>query len=179
MILRKLNLASMVAIAILGMAGPILAQAGADDPRKVGDQSLPVRYYSQQDVDASFNQKGGGDMLYDGEEGSVTRPFKIATSIRSKPGGGEIHMKLTDVVYILKGTATVVTGGQLSDIIEGLKYPGGKPFPKDEIRGHSVVGGKAQHLAPGDAIIIPNGVPHQFTEVQGPFLYYVVKVRQP
>ena len=32
-------------------------------------------------------------------------------------------------------------------------------------------------LASGDVMIIPNGVPHWFKEVQAPFLYYVVKVR--
>jgi glc operon protein GlcG len=30
---------------------------------------------------------------------------------------------------------------------------------------------------PGDVVIIPNGVPHWFKEVQAPFDYYVVKVR--
>ena len=45
----------------------------------------------------------------------------------------------------------------------------------EEFRGASVEGGKAQRLVKGDVFVIPNGVPHQFTEVQGPFLYYVVK----
>ena len=28
----------------------------------------------------------------------------------------------------------------------------------------------------GDVIVVPRGTAHQFTEVQAPFLYYVVKV---
>jgi quercetin dioxygenase-like cupin family protein len=38
------------------------------------------------------------------------------------------------------------------------------------------VGGDTNHLAKGDVIIIPNGVPHWFTETSTPFLYFVVKV---
>jgi glc operon protein GlcG len=30
----------------------------------------------------------------------------------------------------------------------------------------------------GDVVVIPNGVPHWFKEVEAPFLYYVIKVRQ-
>jgi len=52
-----------------------------------------------------------------------------------------------------------------------------KPLPgsSDEFRGTSVRGGKTQRLVKGDVFVIPNGVPHQFTEVEAPFLYYVVK----
>ena len=35
-----------------------------------------------------------------------------------------------------------------------------------------------RRLVPGDVVVVPNGVPHWFKEVEAPFLYYVVKVRQ-
>ena len=41
----------------------------------------------------------------------------------------------------------------------------------------SIEGGDTRHLAKGDVIIVPNGTPHWFKEVDGPVLYYVVKVR--
>jgi glc operon protein GlcG len=40
-----------------------------------------------------------------------------------------------------------------------------------------VNGGETRKLVPGDVVIIPNGVPHWFKEVEAPFDYYVVKVR--
>ena len=80
----------------------------------------------------------------------------------------EVHTKDTDILYVLKGWATVVTGGTMVD---------GKPIAADEIRGREITGGESRKLVPGDAMIIPNGVPHWFKEVQAPFLYYVVKVR--
>ena len=80
----------------------------------------------------------------------------------------EVHTKDTDILYVLKGSATVVTGGTMVD---------GKPIAADEIRGRETTGGESRRLVPGDAMIIPNGVPHWFREVEGPFLYYVIKVR--
>ena len=74
----------------------------------------------------------------------------------------------TDIVYVLEGTATLVTGG----------VPvGTKTVAPQEIRGSSVTGGETTQLVPGDVIIIPNGVPHWFKDVSAPFNYYVVKVR--
>jgi len=97
-----------------------------------------------------------------------TNGYKIHASRREAPGMAEVHVRDTDIIYVLDGTATVVTGG---DVI------GGKALAEsaDEIRGASIRGGTVQRLAKGDVFIVPNGVPHQFTEVQAPFLYYVVK----
>ena len=45
-----------------------------------------------------------------------------------------------------------------------------------ELRARAVEGGEAHELHEGDVLEIPNGVPHQFTDVSDPFLYLVVKV---
>ena len=97
-----------------------------------------------------------------------TEGYKIHASRREGPGMAEVHVRDTDIIYVLDGTATVVTGGDVVD---------GKPLATsaDEIRGASITGGKTQHLVKGDLFVVPNGVPHQFTEVTAPFLYYVVK----
>jgi len=47
-----------------------------------------------------------------------------------------------------------------------------------ELVAKEIVGGVTRHLAKGDVIVIPNGVPHWFTETSTPFLYFVVKVSQ-
>src|SRR5215469_16542921 len=96
-----------------------------------------------------------------------TNNFKVMAGRRVAPGEVEIHEKDTDVFYITEGSATFVTGGTAV-----------KPHPTDpgEIRASTITGGEAHHLTKGDVIIIPNGVPHQFTEVSGTFLYFVVKV---
>jgi len=45
-----------------------------------------------------------------------------------------------------------------------------------EARAKKTSGGKPRLLQKGDVVVIPAGVPHWFTEVSNPFLYFVVKV---
>ena len=59
----------------------------------------------------------------------------------------------------------------------GGKVVEGKNIAADEIRGLSIEGGETRTIAKGDVIVVPNGVPHWFKDVPGPFTYYVVKVR--
>lgn len=153
------------------------AQTGASTGKAINTyvtpaNVYPVVLYSKNDVDAGFER---GDTLYQDKNDKVN--FKIATSRREKPGTGEVHGKWTDVVYIMKGSATIVTGGTMLDVKSGMKFPDGKPFPKEEVRGGAIVGGETRHLKAGDVIIIPNGVPHAFTEVEPSFWYLNVKVR--
>ncbi len=93
--------------------------------------------------------------------------YKVHASHRDGPGRAEVHVLDTDIVHVLSGTATLVTGGAVV---------GGQTIAAGEIRGDSIDGGTARTLRPGDVIIVPNGVPHWFTQVSAPFLYYVVKV---
>ncbi len=92
--------------------------------------------------------------------------YKVHASRRDAAGIAEVHVRDTDIVYVLKGTATLVTGGTVVD---------GKTVAPDEIRGASIQGGTSRKLAPGDVVIVPNGVPHWFQKVEAPFTYYVVK----
>jgi quercetin dioxygenase-like cupin family protein len=96
-----------------------------------------------------------------------TGSYKVHASRREAPGQAEVHDADTDVIYVLEGTATIVTGGQAV---------GARETAAGERRGTAIDGGTARRLAKGDVLVVPNGVPHQFTAVQGPFLYYVVKV---
>jgi quercetin dioxygenase-like cupin family protein len=45
-----------------------------------------------------------------------------------------------------------------------------------ELRARVTNGGTPHELAEGDVLAIPSGVPHQFTGVSNPFLYFVVKI---
>jgi hypothetical protein len=94
--------------------------------------------------------------------------YQVHASRREEPGQVEVHVKDTDVIYMLDGTTTFVTGGTMV---------GGKTTAPDEIRGSSVRGGETRTLTKGDVIIVPNGTPHWFKDVSGAVLYYVVKVQ--
>lgn len=93
--------------------------------------------------------------------------FKIHASRRDSPGVAEIHAKDTDIIHVLEGSATFVTGGKAIDA---------RTIAPDELRGREIEGGQSRRIAKGDVIVVPNGVPHWFKQVDGPLLYYVVKV---
>jgi glc operon protein GlcG len=122
----------------------------------------PVSYFEKSKVDEAFSK---GAILLDGSD---SRNYMVHASRREKPGQAEIHTKDADVIYVLEGSATFITGGEAVDA---------KTTAPDELRGTSIRNGEARQIAKGDVIVVPNGVPHQFLEVTNPFLYYVVKVR--
>lgn len=93
--------------------------------------------------------------------------FKVHASRREAPGQAEVHTDDTDVIYVLGGKATFITGGKATEL---------KPVATGELRGAAIEGGESRTLAPGDLIIVPAGVPHWFKAVEAPFTYYVVKV---
>jgi uncharacterized protein GlcG (DUF336 family) len=94
--------------------------------------------------------------------------YKVHASHRDGPGVVEVHTKDTDIIYVLEGTATFVTGGT---VVEG------KNIEAEEIRGKDLKGGETRTITKGDVIVVPHGIPHWFKEVNGPINYYVVKVR--
>jgi glc operon protein GlcG len=92
--------------------------------------------------------------------------YKIHASRRDGAGMAEIHDTETDVLYVLDGAATLVTGGTVV---------GGTRTEPGQIRGSGIEGGQSRRIGKGDVVVIPNGVPYLFTDVQAPLLYFVVK----
>jgi len=95
-----------------------------------------------------------------------TAGYKVHASRRVEPGQAEIHTLDTDVIYVVDGSATLVTGGKAIDA---------KEIAPHEIRGSKIEGGEEHRITQGEVIIIPNGVPHQFTAVTGELHYFVCK----
>jgi glc operon protein GlcG len=94
--------------------------------------------------------------------------YKVHASHRDGAGKAEVHLRDTDIIHVLHGKATLVTGGTVLD---------GQSIEADEIRGSGLQGGDVRHLAEGDVVVVPSGVPHWFQQASAPFDYYVVKVR--
>jgi glc operon protein GlcG len=132
-----------------------------------GHTPLPVTYIESQKVSASFTK---GAVLVGEDENMMhaARNYMVHASHRDKAGVVEVHELDTDIVYVLKGSAQLITGGTPVGITIVAPH---------ELRAPIVAGGETRRLVPGDVVIIPNGVPHWFKEVEAPFDYYVVKVR--
>lgn len=144
-----------------------LATAGANvfSDAKMSDitplKIPPVLFFDAKQVSTSFSS---GSVLLDGSD----RNYMVHTSRRDKPGLAEIHTLDTDIIYVMQGTATFVTGGTAVDA---------KEISPNEIRGSRIEGGVARQLSKGAVIIVPNNTPHWFKEVNGEFSYYTIKVR--
>jgi len=139
----------------LAMAG---AAAVSSAPSTAASTSLQVTYFDKDKVVVAFAK---GMPLIE------VSNYKVHASRREAPGMAEVHNLDTDIIYVLEGSATIVTGGQVVD---------GKTTAPNEIRGKEISGGDARKLMKGDVMIVPAGTPHWFKEVTGPLLYYVVKV---
>jgi glc operon protein GlcG len=124
-----------------------LAVIGANALASPNGRTNGAAFFASDDVRRKFET--GGLLL-------ERHAYKIDAGRREAPGAPELHEHEVDVMRVVEGSATVITGG--------------------EIKGDHIEGGKAQHVSEGDVIAIPNGLPHQFVEVTDPFLYFVVKV---
>jgi uncharacterized protein GlcG (DUF336 family) len=180
-------------VAALALHGAVALQGGipiAHDGQVIG--AIGVSGASSADEDselamigaqaaASFTQDSVQDDVFYADGAMVAAKFqtgglllnrptyKVDAGRRERAGEVEFHAYETDIMYVLDGTATVVTGGEMIDRRE---------VATGEFRAASVRGGTTHHLAQGDVLVIPQGVPHWFKDVPGPFVYYVVKVIQ-
>jgi len=144
----------------LAIAGAnVFADAKVSEMTPANKPSVLV--FDAKQVSTSFST---GAVLLDGSD----RHYMVHTSRRDKPGLAEIHALDTDIIYVMEGKATLVTGGTAVD---------GKETEPNEIRGSRIEGGITQQLSKGQVIIVPNNTPHWFKEVNSQFLYYTIKVR--
>ncbi len=122
---------------------------------------MGINYFTHAQVQRAF---ANGGVLVDGQG----RDYAVNASRRDKAGEAEVHILDTDLIYVQDGSATFVTGGTVINP---------KTTETNEIRGEAIAGGETRQIARGDVITIPNGTPHWFKDVRGPFTYYVVKVK--
>ena len=145
----------------LAIAGANVFSTGMKASDMMPASKSPVLFFDANQVSTSFSK---GAVLLDGTD----RNYMVHTSRRDQPGLAEIHTLDTDIIYVMEGTATFVTGGTAIEP---------KEIAPNEIRGSRIDGGDTRQLKKGDVIIVPNNTPHWFKEVGGTFLYYTIKVR--
>ena len=84
---------------------------------------------------------------------------------RTAPGLAEVHEHQADAWYVIDGGCVFVTGGS---VVNGAQSDPG------EIRGASIAGGDERHIAKGDFISVPAGVPHWVKKIEGKEIVYIV-----
>ena len=96
----------------------------------------------------------------------------VALLRRTKPETSAlIHDYVTEIYQIVEGSGTLVSGGTLMD-----------PKESDLTRvnagmSHTGIhhGGESRKVKPKDVIIVPAGMAHRFSELDGPIVYLVYR----
>jgi glc operon protein GlcG len=154
-------------VGAIGVSGAASAQQDEELAiAGVGALSMNANGAAAMAAVAFFDSKSVAAAFIKGQPLLETGEYKIHASHRDGPGKAEVHEHETDIIYVLEGTATFVTGGEVVD---------GQMTASGEIRGAGIAGGETRKLVKGDVIIVPQGVPHWFKDLEAPFNYYVVK----
>jgi mannose-6-phosphate isomerase-like protein (cupin superfamily) len=140
-----------------------------------------VAYVTTADIDAALRQMPANSTTYDKPIKTVdTGEYKVTIVILRRvagktPDSSLLHDRVTEVYHILTGSGTFETGGTLVD---------GKPVDlTPEAAGPStrgtIQGGETRPIAPGDNVVIPPGVPHRFSHLDGTITYLVTRIEAP
>jgi len=95
----------------------------------------------------------------------VSDHYRINLIRRTEAAGAIVHRPGTELHYVTDGAGTLVTGGIV------VRPAGGGQG--------NIEGGLARHVTKGDAILIPEGTPHQYTAVEGSITYLEVRFNVP
>jgi mannose-6-phosphate isomerase-like protein (cupin superfamily) len=143
---------------------------------------LPATYVSAADIQANLKAApsaatnplpnirvvdAGG---YNVAVGVIHRPA-------TPPGVVAVHFKVTEIYHVTDGAATLVTGGTM---LNAKTRPADSTAVKLEdgpgASGTAIQGGVTRRIKAGDVVVIPAGVPHWFSDIEGSITYIVVRV---
>ena len=82
----------------------------------------------------------------------------------------------TEVWRILDGAGTLVTGGTLMHPKPMVSDDPDLPLLGHGVRGSPISGGESRRIAKGDVVIVPAGVPHGFSSIEGSITMLVVRI---
>jgi len=175
---------ALLALGSLAGAGVALMAQAAQGTMKPGhDRVPPYRepspYMSQADIQAGLSKldpklvssRTGGaiDFAKDKAPGVVRRRMR-------GPQYAITHTRTMEYIIVIKGTATMVTGGTLiPPTIDSDPYPNTNPNAtiRSEI---GVKGGLARKIGPGDVLVNLPGTPHWLSDIDGAIEYFEIQI---
>ena len=85
-------------------------------------------------------------------------PYNVSLEYRVAVANAAVHEREAELFYVIDGSATIVTGGKLADE---------KRTNAENLSGSGITGGKAQKIAKGDFVMVPENTPHWFSAIDG------------
>jgi hypothetical protein len=141
-----------LSVALVAAALPAAAQTAP----------MPIKLFSSAaDVDkmiarARATHKGGNTVETIGWDGTYRVQFEYRTGTTPP----SLHKGQSELIYVIAGGCTLITGGTLVD----AKTNGAN------MSGTAIQGGSPRKIAKGDYVLVPTDTPHWYTDVQGEFI---------
>ena len=143
------------------MGGSASAQTPAATPPPAPAPGSPAIYKSAADLAAVLKKATANAGGTSSSSVTVTDQYRVSLVHRDKPAGALAHPGNTELLYIVEGSGTVVTGGTI------VPAANGKPA--------SIANGVTQRIGVGDVVIVPAGSAHWFSVVDVPITYLEVR----
>ena len=99
-------------------------------------------------------------------------PYRVLLEYRTGLTPPTVHHGQAELIHVIQGSATLVTGGHLTGMV-----PGRLGSPNES--GTAIEGATPQKLIAGDYVVVPAETPHQFQDVQGEFIIMSVHMFMP
>lgn len=148
-----LKLLTAAGIALALQAGPVFAQ------------DAPV-YRTSADIAATTAEAKAG--VKPGH-GTSSRPLMALGDYTAKvefhtgPNIANAHPEQAELFQVREGSGTLITGGTIQKTETGA----------------TITGGTARHIAAGDVFIVPEGLPHWFSQVDGTLMMISFMLPRP
>lgn len=166
----------MVAVAaialICGLGGATFSFAGP------AANAAPAAYVTTAEIEAALKQMPPASTTYDKPIKTVDAgAYKVTIVIlRRIPSGSVdsalVHDRVTEVYQIITGAGVFETGGTLTN---GQPVDLTSEAAGPSVRG-AIQGGESRRIAAGDVVVIPPGVPHRFSKLEGTITYLVTRI---
>ena len=139
----------------------VLAQGQASPPPPAPAPGSPAIFKSAADLAAVLSKATANAGGMSSSNVTTTDQYRVSLVKRDKSAGALAHPGNTELLYIVEGAGTVITGGTI------VPAANGKPA--------SIANGVTQKIVKGDVVIVPAGSAHWFAAVDSPITYLEVR----
>jgi quercetin dioxygenase-like cupin family protein len=181
----KLIKRTAASLAIAGLwfcvAGdPLAAQAAqtpaAQTPKTapaVAPKTAPATHVTKDDIQKFFAGMPKGRILDSSIRAVDVGGYRVGvfavTRPKDSPQDAIYHdTNMTEILYMLEGSATLITGGTIPDARPPTRAGG-------NYTGTKIEGGTSRHVVPGDVIITPGRTPHLWANIESDMRYLVFR----
>lgn len=83
-------------------------------------------------------------------------PYVATLEYRVSVGAAGVHPDQAEMMYVIEGSATLITGGKLT--------------------GKTIEGGNSRTVSKGDFLVVPEGTPHWFSSIPNTLVLMTIKM---